>query len=215
MDAVHGAPFLFSSKLKRKLDGIELADSVAWDAHKMMHVPSLCTFLLYQRRGDSFLAFENRASYLFDEGQNRDELLDLGKRTFECTKRAVAIPVMMLWALYGDGFFGAMSESLMTETQNFYDMLSGSKDFEAPFAPDSNILVFRYLPKALATNSTDEINYFQKNLRARLHANKRFFLTQANIDGKDYMRVTVINPRTTQKHFSELMSEIRQATDVK
>lgn len=210
VDAVHGAPFLFSKTLRDRLSGINEADSVTWDAHKMMHVASLCTFVLYRSRSDSFLAFENKASYLFQEGSEEEALRDLGKRTFECTKRAMSTPLWALWSVYGSRFFTELSESLMKLSDDCHALLQKDPEFDAPYVPDSNILVFRHIPKAGKESSTEELNLLQRTIRSRILAAREFYITQTTLDGRDYLRVTLINPMTKPQHFEALLKHIKQ-----
>ena len=46
VDGAHGASALVSPTHRHLLDGIELADSLTWDAHKMLRAPTLCAALL-------------------------------------------------------------------------------------------------------------------------------------------------------------------------
>ena len=46
VDGAHGASALLSAKHKHLLRGIEQADSLTWDAHKMLQTPVLCAALL-------------------------------------------------------------------------------------------------------------------------------------------------------------------------
>src|SRR5215204_5839145 len=64
VDAAHGAPALLSERLRGMLAGIELADSVVWDAHKMLRTSALCAAVLVRRRGELPAAFSQHASYL-------------------------------------------------------------------------------------------------------------------------------------------------------
>src|SRR5437016_3503800 len=47
VDAAHGGALAFSDQHHHLLTGIEQADSVVCDAHKMMFVPALCAMLFY------------------------------------------------------------------------------------------------------------------------------------------------------------------------
>src|SRR5581483_7611318 len=66
VDAAHGGGLLLSRKHRHLLRGIEQADSVTWDAHKMMFLPALSTFLFYREAKNSYKPFEQDAPYLFD-----------------------------------------------------------------------------------------------------------------------------------------------------
>ena len=46
VDGAHGASALVSTRLRGLLDGIELADSMVWDAHKLLRTPTLCAAAL-------------------------------------------------------------------------------------------------------------------------------------------------------------------------
>ena len=46
VDAAWGGSALFSAKYRSLMDGIELADSMCWDAHKMMGIPLICSAFL-------------------------------------------------------------------------------------------------------------------------------------------------------------------------
>jgi glutamate/tyrosine decarboxylase-like PLP-dependent enzyme len=49
VDAAWGGSCMFSAKHRSLMDGVELADSVCWDAHKMMGVPLICSAFLIKR----------------------------------------------------------------------------------------------------------------------------------------------------------------------
>jgi L-2,4-diaminobutyrate decarboxylase len=51
VDGAHGASALVSPVTRRYLDGIEEADSLVWDAHKLLRTPSLCAAVLLRDAG--------------------------------------------------------------------------------------------------------------------------------------------------------------------
>ena len=66
VDAAHGGAAVLSDRHRHLVAGLERADSVVWDAHKMLFVPGLCAFVLYRDKAHRFEAFQQDAPYLFD-----------------------------------------------------------------------------------------------------------------------------------------------------
>ena len=67
VDAAHGGSALLSEQYRHLLAGIELADSVVWDAHKMLRTSGLCAAVLVRRGPDLPAAFQQRGDYVFDD----------------------------------------------------------------------------------------------------------------------------------------------------
>ena len=97
IDGAHGASLLVSDKLRHKLKGIEKADSFAWDAHKLMFVPAICSMLFYKDKKKSYGAFNQEASYVFEKTPDIYTEYDSAEQNFECTKR----PLIMNYGFYG------------------------------------------------------------------------------------------------------------------
>ena len=55
-----------SDRHRHLVAGLDRADSVVWDAHKMLFVPGLCAFVFYREKRRRFEAFRQDAPYLFD-----------------------------------------------------------------------------------------------------------------------------------------------------
>ena len=71
---------------------VELADSLVWNAHKMMGVPLPASAVLVRRRGLLHRHFNETADYLF---QQDDADLNLGTQSMQCGRRNDALKV---WA---------------------------------------------------------------------------------------------------------------------
>lgn len=209
VDAAHGGSLLFSRRWRSRLAGIEQADSIVWDAHKMLFVPALCTAVLYRRRELRFETFQQDAPYLFDPSAPGMADVDVGMRTVECTKRATGFGLWGLWALFGAELFEQLVDRMLQLTQGFWELLNAEADFEALHEPDCNILAFRHLPAAVRLLPLAEQNRFQRELRSTLIREGHFYIVQTTLDGMAALRTTIINPLTTEQDLRELLSAVR------
>ena len=56
IDGAYGGFFILSESVKHRFDGIELADSIIIDWHKMLMVPALATSLIFKNENDDIVA---------------------------------------------------------------------------------------------------------------------------------------------------------------
>jgi len=207
VDGAHGASVLFSKQHKDLVKGIELADSVTWDAHKLLFVPSLSTFLLFKDKRASCTTFQQDAPYLHTE---RSEDYDTITRTVECTKRSLALSLWAMWSLYGASIFEDLVDVAFYQTRVFYKMLKESVDFIPLHEPESNILCFKYFPEKLKGASDSAISEYQQLIREELVRRGEYYTTGTRLDGSYCLRITLINPTTSKTHFNGLMDAIRK-----
>jgi L-2,4-diaminobutyrate decarboxylase len=89
VDAAHGGSALLSESHRHLLRGIEHADSVVWDAHKMLRTSTLCAAVLVKRESDLPAAFRQQGDYIFD---GRESLgIDVVDRALETTKATLGL----------------------------------------------------------------------------------------------------------------------------
>ncbi len=86
VDGAHGGSFVFSDTLRALLKGIDQADSIALDPHKMMFMPlNLGTILLKdQKHFDE--TFKVNAPYIFHKTAANLGCLNIGERTIQCSR---------------------------------------------------------------------------------------------------------------------------------
>ncbi|OGI01412.1 MAG: pyridoxal-dependent decarboxylase [Candidatus Melainabacteria bacterium GWF2_37_15] len=196
IDGAHGASALVSEKYRSLLKGIEHADSVVWDAHKMMLMPALITAVIFKNGKNSYEAFSQKASYLFEK-EAREEWYNLAQRTMECTKGMMGLKLYVSLMTYGTEFFDDYITRMYDLTKKFADMIKNSPDFELAVEPQSNIICFRYLHK----DSSD--------IKKEILTKGSFYLVQTKLKDETYLRCTIINPLTTEQTLLDLMQEIR------
>ncbi|RPI89072.1 MAG: aminotransferase class V-fold PLP-dependent enzyme, partial [Planctomycetaceae bacterium] len=210
VDAAHGGAALFSRKHCGLLAGIDLADSVTWDAHKMMFVPALCAFLLYKDKRHSYEAFRQNAPYLFDPSEPGLADFDGGLRTLECTKRAAALGLWGVWSLFGPELFEDLVDVTFALGRSLYEQLNAAADFTPLHEPQCNIVVFRYTPSALRDAAPAELGEFQLHLRRSVIESGDFYLVPTSHNGVAALRCTLMNPLTTPATLAALLQTLRE-----
>ncbi|GAA1594363.1 lysine decarboxylase DesA [Actinomadura kijaniata] len=211
VDGAHGASLLVSRRHRDRLRGIEHADSLAWDAHKMLFVPAPCTLLFYRDGAAARGAFGRPpggrgASYVFDEEPDVYSALDSGDQNFECTKRPMIMPLWTLWAVYGPALFERKIDRLCATTRHAFRMLRAEPDFDVLHEPEANILCFRYRPADLEPSA---LHRLQLAVRHRLRGDGRFFVSKVDVGGVAALRVVLMNHRIGTAHLAQLITEIR------
>ena len=206
VDGAHGAAAALSKKHRRLLDGIEHADSVVWDAHKMLLMPALCTAVLFREGASSFHAFSQHASYLFSTERPHSEWYNGAVRTLECTKRMMSFPLYAALSVWGVGLFEDYVTRCFDLGHRFGEMVVAEPDFELPVEPQCNIVCFRWRPRDMTGDALDAL---QSRIRKRLIADGSFYLVQTALRTGTYLRVTLINPFTSESDLADLLAAVR------
>lgn len=200
-DGAHGAPAIFSEKYKHLVNGIEYADSIVMDFHKMMLAPGISTAVLLKNRKDAFDTFRQEAEYLWEKQDF--EWQHGGKSTFECTKSMTILKVYTLFKQFGDQIFEEFVDYQYDLTREFAHLIDINPHFETAHKPDSNILCFRYID----CDTPDELN---AEIRQHLINDGEFYIVQTSLNGHIYLRVTLLNPRTTISHVTNLLISLEK-----
>ena len=109
IDASLWGTALLSKKYKYLLKGIDQADSVTWNPHKMMNVPVLAAPILVKDPTVLLKSFHEEADYLI-QPQKKEDMLDLAKlnpasKSIQCGRRNDAFKVWTaLKFLWEDGY---------------------------------------------------------------------------------------------------------------
>jgi L-2,4-diaminobutyrate decarboxylase len=196
IDGAHGASALLSPRHRSRLDGVELADSLTWDAHKLLCTPGLCTAVLVRDAATLDTAFHQDASYLF-HGKHQPGV-DFVHRTVECTKAALGLRLFAVLAALGESGVAGYIDRQFDLTHQAYELLRDIPGLECLTEPLSNILCFR------VAGGDEE----QLRVRDRLLAEGDFHLSTAVAGGRRYLRVVMTNPATTLEDIRRLASRI-------
>ncbi|HEY1597161.1 MAG TPA: aminotransferase class I/II-fold pyridoxal phosphate-dependent enzyme, partial [Thermoleophilaceae bacterium] len=203
VDAAHGASALLSPAHRHLLEGVERADSLIWDAHKMLRTSSLVAAVLMRHGDDLAGAFHQKASYLF-YGDEHTGGIDLIERSVECTKAGLGLKLFLNLAWRGEQGLGAYVADCYDKALRFHELIERRPGFECPYVPESNILCFRF------GHDADR----QVAIRERLIEEGRFHLSSAEIGGERFLRIVVTAPATDDAAIELLLAAVEEADRV-
>lgn len=203
VDGAHGAAACLSEKYRHLVRGIERADSVVSDAHKLLLMPALCTAVLFRSGPDAYTAFAEKASYLFEHAPE-EERYNLGHRTIECTKRMLALKLYAVLACRGPERLGAYVTERFDLARRFAAIIGATPDFELGAQPESNIVCLRYLG-----GKGDCLDEVQNRTRQRLIERGTTYLVRVQLPQGVFLRTALMNPATQERHLTRLLDEIR------
>lgn len=200
VDGAHGAAQIFSERNKAPLKGIEKADSVAMDFHKMLGVPALCTGLFYRNGSDAYSAFSQEAAYLY-ENEQAEEWWNLSKRTFECTKRMLSVAVFGIWEAHGHKLWESLVDRLVDRAQTAARAIVLRPHWELFAHPQSNIVCFRL-------KGTDNAA-----LRHAMLEHGPYYIVKTVLNGETWLRCTFQNPLTEDGDIEVLLDRLEELAE--
>ena len=199
VDGAHGASALLHPEEMRRLAGVALADSLVWDAHKLLQTSALCAAVLFRDGRRLMGTFQQNAAYVL-EG-TREIGHDFIGHQFECTKSPLGLKLFLVLAMAGEEGLGKNVGVLWERTRRIHDQIAARPGFQLLCPPESNILCFRH------GGEDGE----QSRVRQELMREGDFLLSQADVGGKRWLRMTVMNPLTDEDTIRRLLDRIERA----
>jgi L-2,4-diaminobutyrate decarboxylase len=203
VDAAHGGGAIVSEKYKSLLKGVEQADSVIIDFHKMLMNPALSTLLMFKNGQISYQTFNQKAQYLWKQSEE-EEWYNYAKRTFECTKLMMSLKFYSIVQAYGFEIFNEHVTYLYDLGKHFSELIKKRKIFELAVEPQSNIVCFRFI----GNYKINDLNELNAKIRQEILEKGEFYIVQTELNGQIFLRTTLMNTLTETRHLEELLDEI-------
>ncbi|XP_070502203.1 glutamate decarboxylase-like [Chironomus tepperi] len=148
VDAAWEGGLLLSNKHRHKLHGIQRANSVTWNPHKLMGTTLQCS--TFHVREDGLLAECNKmtAEYLFMTDKFYDTRYDTGDRVIQCGRHNDIFKLWFQWRARGEAGFEARVDRLMELAQYQVKKIKEMPDkFYLLMEPEFVNVCFWYIPE--------------------------------------------------------------------
>jgi putative pyridoxal-dependent aspartate 1-decarboxylase len=140
VDAAWGGVFLFADAHRRRLAGIERADTITLDGHKQLRLPISTSALLFRDRSCASV-LKKRANYMLQDDSN-----DLGQISVEGSRNASSLFTHAALHVVGERGYSALVDRSLANTRAMSKLVSASAEFEILLEPETNVLLYRYIP---------------------------------------------------------------------
>ncbi|XP_072927280.1 cysteine sulfinic acid decarboxylase isoform X1 [Hemitrygon akajei] len=150
VDAAWGGSALLSKKHRHLLTGIERADSVAWNPHKMLQAGLQCSaFLLKDDTGLLKNCHSANASYLFQPDKFYDVSYDTGDKSLQCGRKVDCFKLWLMWKAVGTRGLEERVDRAFACARYLVNEIKERAGFRLLMEPQFVNVCFWYIPPSL------------------------------------------------------------------
>ncbi|MDX3518196.1 pyridoxal phosphate-dependent decarboxylase family protein [Streptomyces scabiei] len=202
IDAAYGGGLLFSDRHRARLDGLTRAHTITLDLHKLGWQP-VAAGLLAVRDTTDLTALDHRADYLNADDDTEAGLPDLLGRSLRTTRRPDILKTAVTLKTLGRSGLGRLVDHVCALAQEFAATVEAHPGFELYDRPTLSTVLFR---PAEATDTTVAA------VRRRLLHDGRAVIGRAVLDGRLWLKTTLLNPHARPDDLAALLKLVDLAT---
>ena len=209
VDAAVGSGLALSDRLRPMLAGIDRADSVTADLHKLWWQPIGASALLV-RGAESFDGLREPADYL-----NRAEdggVLNLVDRSLDTSRRFDALKVLISLQVVGRRRLGSYVEHLVELAQEGGHAVTAAPCLELLAPPQTVTVLFRCRPAGAVHDGHERVDLDGLNIAVQRHllGTGKAVVGRTRIDGRVALKLTLMNPQVTADDVRSLVDLVEQ-----
>jgi glutamate/tyrosine decarboxylase-like PLP-dependent enzyme len=206
VDGAFGALAALSPDLRPLTEGMQRADSLAFDLHKWFGVPIEAGCVLVRDRQAHREAFALTPAYLAQMGRalagGEHWYNDFG---IQLTRGFRALKVWMSLKEHGVQKFGRIIRQNVAQASYLASLVDAAPSLERLAPVPLNIVCFRYNPGGLEADALNELN---RELLARLQEGGIAAPSYTTLGGKFALRVANVNHRSRREDFDLLVEAV-------
>ncbi|KAF2870934.1 pyridoxal-dependent decarboxylase [Massariosphaeria phaeospora] len=195
------------SKIMEACEGLELADSITGDGHKLLNVPYDCGFFFSRHREIASRVFQNPNAAYLSGGGNPDNIMSPLNIGLENSRRLRALPVYASLTAYGSDGYREMLERQISLSRGIAEYVLDSEDFELlpKFEGEKKEALDTIYIIVLFKAKDEGLN---KALVQKIKAKRKIYVSGTAWEGKPACRFAVSNWMTDVKRDLPLIKRI-------
>eukprot|EP00746_Dinoflagellata_sp_MGD_P007409 gnl/MRDRNA2_/MRDRNA2_114645_c0_seq1.p1 gnl/MRDRNA2_/MRDRNA2_114645_c0~~gnl/MRDRNA2_/MRDRNA2_114645_c0_seq1.p1 ORF type:complete len:511 (+),score=93.97 gnl/MRDRNA2_/MRDRNA2_114645_c0_seq1:1-1533(+) len=219
VDACWGGGAMFSKKYRYLMSGVELADSIAWNPHKMSGLTLQCC--AFVTKHEHILAKTNgtKAAYLFQPDKLNTDL-DSGDKTIQCGRKTDMFKLWLSWKAKGDAGMAAVVDNCFELADVMADRIrnDASGAWQLVYEPSCSNVCFWYVPEKLrpfnwetaTQEQLDEVNKVAPLIKTEMQRTGDAMIGFQAVNGRpNFFRIVFAAADTvTHQHIEDMMKRI-------
>ncbi|MER8221773.1 aminotransferase class V-fold PLP-dependent enzyme [Streptomyces sp. NPDC094143] len=201
IDAAYGAGLLLSTRHRGLLNGLDAADTVTLDLHKLGWQP-VAAGLLAVRDAHDLTALRHHADYLNATDDTEAGLPDLLGRSLRTTRRPDVLKLAVTLKTLGRAGLGTLVDQVCARAREFAALVHAHPGFELHAPPVISTVLFRPADAPDATVAA---------VRRALLTDGRAVLGRARLDGRLWLKATLLNPATGPDDLAALLHLVAES----
>jgi len=226
VDAAWGGPVLFVDSYRHLFSGIETADSVTFDCHKLLFSPNSMGMVLFKNERD-LENIKRNSTYIL-----RPDSVDLGRFTVEGSRPFTVLRPWSAMKVFGSEGFRLLFEYAFELTSIYRSMIETHINFELLNYPELFIINYRFIPEKIRERISElkleggddaesrlfNLNLLINSLNIELHRSIRdadnSFVSRTVLESTKYspqkisvLRAVTVNPLTDKTILKEILEE--------
>lgn len=208
VDGAFGASVLLSEKYRKNLSGIELSDSLSWDAHKWLLQTYGCSVVLVRNQSALVHSFAAHPEYLKDAETTTGsiEFWDLG---VELTRPARSLKLWLTLQATGSNEISRIIEHGCAMAELAEKIICENSDWEIISPAQLGIVNFRYVSNREASET--DLDAVNQDISKEITESGFAQIFTTELRGKKVLRMCTINPETTEKDIYDTIERLRKS----
>ncbi len=207
VDGAWGGSVLVSRKHRHLMKGIENADSLGWDTHKMLGTGLVSSFFLTPHANALRSSHGGGgADYIFHASDAGS--WDLGPSSLQCGRKADGIKVWFAWRALGDNGLENYVDTLFTNAQTAATLIKQTAGLELVCEPTSLNVCFRVKrPQQMPSSQ------WHRSLREHLMKKGQAMVNMATRKDDSFIRLITAHPEQNEKILKPFLADLLKAAE--
>ena len=198
VDGAFGASFLLVESQKQQFKGIQYADSVSWDGHKMLYQTYDSAMIIVKNKQHLLNSFSAEPEYLKDISLNEKD--NFGSMGIELTRPARAVKLWITLHTLGEDEIARRLQHSLDLASTLTKRLKQNQHWQIISGPQFGIVNFRYYDPHMAASKLNQIN---KEISDYLIAQGDLVIFTTILEEKTVLRMACLNYNLTETELNE------------
>jgi L-2,4-diaminobutyrate decarboxylase len=205
VDAAYGGALVLSRQYRARLRGIERADSITVDFHKMFYQSVSCGAFLLKERAQ-FQLLKIHADYLNPEEDEDMGVPNLVLKSVQTTRRFDALKLYVSLKVTGLRTMSEIVEYTLDLAKQTASIIAINPSLQLINPPFLNVVVFRYRSQLSRPEREDRINLAIRDI---LLKRGDVVLARTRFKDRNCLKFTLLNPRTTIEDVRGILQQVQ------